>query len=245
MRKITATRRPPLRSPGTRGVRAAGCFIGGWTALLVGTSASIGWSDDGTPSPHGATPSARQLAWHEHEAYAFVHFNMNTFTGVEWGDGRETPATFEPTEFDARQWCEVFRDSDLSGVILTVKHHDGFCLWDSAYTEHDVASSPWRGGRGDVVKELAEACRDLGLWFGVYISPWDRNNPLYGRDDAAYNDYFAGQLEELLSGYGPVAEVWWDGANGDRNNPEKHQEYDWERFVAIVRRTQPEAVIFA
>ena len=197
------------------------------------------------PAAHGATPTPQQLAWHERQFYAFVHFNMNTFTGVEWGQGSESPDRFNPTQLDCRQWCALFKACGLSGVILTAKHHDGFCLWPSRFTEHDVANSNWQGGKGDVVKELADACRDYGLWLGIYISPWDRNNPIYGKNDDAYNDYFVGQLEELLTGYGPIAEVWWDGANGDRNNPEKHQEYDWPRFIRTVRRLQPEAVIFA
>ncbi len=197
------------------------------------------------PAPHGALPSARQLAWHERTFYAFVHFNMNTFTGVEWGHGRETPDTFAPAALDCDQWCALFAECGLTGVILTVKHHDGFCLWPSAHTEHDVAASSWRGGQGDVLRELADACRRHGLWLGVYISPWDQNHPDYGRNDAAYNDAFVAQLEELLTGYGEVAEVWWDGANGDRNDPAKHQEYDWPRFVETVRRLQPDAVIFS
>jgi alpha-L-fucosidase len=197
------------------------------------------------PAPCGALPTRQQLAWHEREFYAFVHFNMNTFTGIEWGTGTESPARFHPRELDCRQWCALFKECGLTGVILTAKHHDGFCLWPSRFTDHDVASSRWRDGKGDVVKELAEACQEYGLWLGIYISPWDRNNPLYGNDDAAYNDYFVGQMEELLSNYGPIAEVWWDGANGDRNKPEKHQDYDWPRFIATVRRLQPEAVIFA
>lgn len=197
------------------------------------------------PTPHGPIPTARQLAWHDREFYAFVHFNMNTFTGVEWGHGAETPDAFRPAALDTDQWCGLFKECGLSGVILTAKHHDGFCLWDSARTEHDVANSPWRGGEGDVVRELAESCEETGLWLGLYVSPWDRNNPIYGRDDAAYNDYFDAQLRELLGNYGDVAEVWWDGANGDRDDPEKHQEYDWPRFMRTVRELQPEAVVFA
>ena len=119
---------------------------------------------------------------------------MNTFTGVEWGEGTESPDRFNPKQLDCRQWCALFKECGLSGVIITAKHHDGFCLWPSRFTEHDVASSQWRGGKGDVVKELADACREYGLWLGVYISPWDRNNPIYGKDDAAYNDYFVGQM---------------------------------------------------
>jgi alpha-L-fucosidase len=128
-------------------------------------------------------------------------------------------------------------------VNITAKHHDGFCLWPSCFTEHSVASSKWRGGKGDVIAELANACRENGLWLGIYISPWDRNNPIYGKEDAAYNDYYVGQMEELLAGYGPIAEVWWDGANGDRNDPEKHQDYDWPRFIKTVRRLRPDAII--
>jgi alpha-L-fucosidase len=197
------------------------------------------------PAPHGPLPTRQHLAWHDRQFYAFVHFNMNTFTGIEWGHGTESPDRFHPSQLDCRQWCALFKECGLTGVILTAKHHDGFCLWPSRFTEHDVSSSSWRDGQGDVVKELAEACREYNLWLGIYISPWDRNNPIYGQDDAAYNNYFIGQLEELLTNYGPIAEVWWDGANGDRNNPEKHQEYDWPRFIRTVRRLQPEAVIFA
>jgi len=196
------------------------------------------------PAPHGAVPTPQHLRWHNYEFYAFVHFNMNTFTGVEWGHGEETPELFNPTEFDADQWCALFKECGLTGVIITAKHHDGFCLWPSAFTEHDVANSPWQDGEGDVIKELAEACERHGLFLGIYISPWDQNNPIYGKDDAAYNEYFIGQMEELLGNYGEVAEVWWDGANGDRNNPEKHQEYDWAAFNETVTRLQPEAVTF-
>lgn len=213
-------------------------------ALLI-DKVALAAEKTAAPAPHGPIPTPQQLAWHDREFYAFVHFNMNTFTGVEWGHGQEKPERFNPTELDCGQWCALFKECGLTGVILTAKHHDGFCLWPSRFTEHDVANSPWRDGKGDVVRELADACREHGLWLGVYISPWDRNNPLYGKDDAAYNDYYVGQMEELLSNYGPIAEVWWDGANGDRNNPDKHQEYDWPRFIATVRRLQPEAVIFA
>lgn len=196
------------------------------------------------PAPHGALPTKQHLRWHQHEFYAFVHFNMNTFTGVEWGHGGETPEQFHPTAFDADQWCSLFAECGLRGVIITAKHHDGFCLWPSAFTEHDVGNSKWRDGNGDVVRELADACRRHGLFLGIYISPWDQNNPIYGKDDDAYNRYFVGQMEELLGNYGEIAEVWWDGANGDRNNPEKHQEYDWQLFNDTVGRLQPNAVTF-
>ena len=154
------------------------------------------------------------------------------------------PSNLIPPNLTAINGCALFKACGLTGVIITAKHHDGFCLWPSAFTEHDVANSPWRNGRGDVIKELAEACRRRGLFLGIYISPWDQNNPIYGRDDDAYNKYFIGQLEELLTNYGEVAEVWWDGANGDRNNPEKHQEYDWAAFNETVKRLQPNAVTF-
>jgi len=217
------------------------------TALLLIALTLLPALQDRAPDvpPCGPVPSPQQLAWHERTFYAFVHFNMNTFTGVEWGHGTESPDTFHPTELDCDQWCELFAECGLSGVILTAKHHDGFCLWPSAYTDHDGASSSWKEGKGDVVAELAAACERYGLWLGIYISPWDRNNPIYGRDDEAYNRYFEGQLEELLGNYGEVLEVWWDGANGDRNNPEKHQEYDWKAFRETVTRLQPNAVIFA
>jgi alpha-L-fucosidase len=223
-----------------RRYRNPGVFL---LALIALGTAAGGQTPD--VPPHGAIPTPQQLGWHERTFYAFVHFNMNTFTGVEWGHGTETPDTFQPTELDCDQWCSLFAECGLSGVIITAKHHDGFCLWPSEFTEHDVASSSWKEGQGDVVRELADACERHGLWLGIYISPWDRNNPIYGRDDDAYNRYFIGQMEELLGGYGEVLEVWWDGANGDRNNPDKHQEYDWKEFVATVTRLQPKAVIFA
>lgn len=197
------------------------------------------------PAPFGAIPTPQQLAWHDHRFYAFVHFNMNTFTAVEWGDGREHPDTFNPTDLDTDQWCRIFKESGLTGVIITAKHHDGFCLWPSDYTDHDVAASSWRNGKGDVIKDLAASCKKYGLWLGVYISPWDQNHPDYGIHDDAYNDFYNNQLTELLTNYGPIAEVWWDGANGDRNNPEKHQDYDWSRFINTVNTLQPDAVIFA
>lgn len=191
----------------------------------------------------GATPSARQLAWHELETCAFVHFGMNTFTDREWGEGNEDPRLFAPSDFDARQWARAFVDAGVRGVILTAKHHDGFCLWPTRTTAHSVRSSPWRGGEGDVVREVADACREAGLKFGVYLSPWDRNSPVYG-DSPKYNDLYAAQLTELLTSYGPLFEVWWDGACGEGPNG-KRQEYDWPRFERLVRELQPNAVIFS
>ena len=183
-------------------------------------------------------PSARQLAWHELEFYAFIHFGMNTFTNREWGDGRESPALFQPSAFDARQWARAVRSAGMRGIILTAKHHDGFCLWPSAYTEHSVKHSPWKR---DAVREVADACRAEGLRFGVYLSPWDRHEPSYGRGHE-YDDYFVHQLTELATGYGELFAFWFDGACGEGTNG-KRQIYDWERYFAVIRRLQPGAVI--
>ncbi|MBK7877565.1 MAG: alpha-L-fucosidase [Planctomycetes bacterium] len=194
-------------------------------------------------TPIGPLPSADQVAWHERAYYAFVHFNMNTFTEREWGEGRESPDTFAPTELDCRQWARAFRDAGMKGVILTAKHHDGFCLWPSKTTEHTVARSTWKDGKGDVVRELADACREYGLALGLYLSPWDRNHPAYG-DSERYNAIFRAQLTELCTQYGPLFEVWFDGACGEGPNG-KRQVYDWPSFVAVVREHQPHAVIFS
>ena len=195
------------------------------------------------PKPIGPTPSPQQLAWHELEYYAFVHFNMNTFTGYEWGTGKEDPNLFNPTELDCRQWARVCRDVGMKGIIITAKHHDGFCLWPSRYTDHTVASSQWRNGKGDVLKDLSEACREFGLKMGIYLSPWDRHEPSYG-DSPTYNEYFKNQLREVLTNYGEIFEVWFDGACGEGSNG-KRQVYDWEGFFQVVRQCKPNAVIFS
>ena len=186
-------------------------------------------------------PSARQLAWQQLEFVAFVHFGMNTFTDREWGDGKEDPKLFSPTQFDARQWVKVCQDAGMKELILTCKHHDGFCLWPSKYTEHSVKNSPWKGGKGDIVREVADACRAAGIKFGVYLSPWDRHEQSYG-DSSRYNEYFKNQLRELLSDFGAIAEVWFDGACGEGPNG-KRQVYDWPAYYAVVRELQPGAVI--
>lgn len=185
-------------------------------------------------------PSKRQLEWQKLEMTAFIHFGMNTFTNKEWGDGTENPALFNPREFDPDQWVDVLKTAGFKLLILTAKHHDGFCLWPSAYTTHSVKNSPWRDGQGDVVRAVARACRAKGMKFGIYLSPWDRHETSYGTD--AYNDFFVNQLDELLSNYGRIAEVWFDGANGEGPNGKK-QVYDWARYYSLIREKQPDAVI--
>ncbi|MDO4296097.1 MAG: alpha-L-fucosidase [bacterium] len=186
-------------------------------------------------------PSARQFAHQQLEFYGFVHFTVNTFTDKEWGDGSEAESVFAPSALDAEQWVRVAKEGGMRGLILTCKHHDGFCLWPSAYSTHTVANSPYKDGRGDVVRELAEACQKEGLKFGVYLSPWDRNSALYGQGKA-YDDYFVAQLTELLTQYGPVFCVWFDGACGEGPNG-KQQVYDWDRYYETIRRLQPDACI--
>jgi alpha-L-fucosidase len=193
------------------------------------------------PSLAAIRPSARQLAWQRLEFYGFLHFGMNTMTGREWGEGHEDPGLFDPAHLDADQWVTALKSAGMTGVILTAKHHDGFCLWPSDVTAYTVAASPWRGGRGDVVAEVAGAARRHGLRFGVYLSPWDRTEVSYGTG-AGYDDLFCAQLTELLTRYGPVFSVWLDGANGEGPNG-KTQTYDWERYYEVVRRLQPDAVI--
>jgi alpha-L-fucosidase len=186
-------------------------------------------------------PSERQLRWQALEFQAFVHFGMNTFTDREWGEGTENPKLFNPTDFNADQWVEAVKAAGIRGLIVTAKHHDGFCLWPSLFTEHSVKNSPWEGGKGDVIGEVAEACRKGGLAFGVYLSPWDRHEPSYG-DSPRYNEHFKNQLRELLTGYGEISEVWFDGACGEGPNG-KRQVYDWAGYFALIRKLQPRAVI--
>ncbi|TFE27208.1 alpha-L-fucosidase [Cohnella luojiensis] len=186
-------------------------------------------------------PSERQLAWQEMEFYGFIHFTVNTFTNSEWGNGKEDPAIFNPSELDAVQWVDTCKAAGMKGLILTCKHHDGFCLWPSRYTEHSVKNSPWREGKGDLVREVADACRAGGIRFGIYLSPWDLHEPAYG-DSAAYNTYFLNQLRELLTEYGDIFSVWFDGACGEGPNG-KRQVYDWESYYRLIRELQPEAVI--
>jgi alpha-L-fucosidase len=185
-------------------------------------------------------PSPRQLRWQKLELTAFFHFGVNTFSNREWGTGKEDPKIFNPLKLDANQWVKVAKDAGFKQVILTAKHHDGFCLWPTKTTQHSVKNSPWKNGNGDVVKEVADACRKQNIGFGVYLSPWDRNSTLYGTD--AYNDFFVKQLTELLTKYGRIDEVWFDGANGEGPNGKK-QVYDFDRWYQLIRKLQPSAVI--
>ncbi len=191
-------------------------------------------------APDLPVPTPEQLAWQRLELTMFVHFGVNTFTDREWGDGKEDEAVFKPTDLDCNQWVAAAKDAGFKLVILTAKHHDGFCLWPSKFTAHSVRRSPWQAGQGDVVKKFTEACRAAGLKVGLYLSPWDRNHPAYGTD--AYNDTFVNQLTELLTNYGTIDEVWFDGANGEGPNGKK-QVYDWPRYYATIRQLMPRALI--
>jgi alpha-L-fucosidase len=204
------------------------------------------------PAPVLPIPSAAQLAWHEMEMNAFVHFTTNTFTGKEWGNGDESPSIFNPTELNAEQWVKTFHDAGFKGVILTCKHHDGFCLWPSKFTEHSVKNSPYRNGQGDLVREVADACRRYGLKFGVYLSPWDRNHADYGNEK--YIAYYRNQLHEIFTTYGPIFEMWFDGANGrtgyygganEKRTINGASYYDWPTTLSVVRQLEPDVIFFS
>ncbi|MGL5959254.1 MAG: alpha-L-fucosidase [Bacteroidales bacterium] len=184
-------------------------------------------------------PSPQQLAWQKLETTVFFHFGINTYTEQEWGDGTEDPALFNPTELNTDQWVETIKKAGFKLAIITAKHHDGFCLWPTATTAHSVAASPWRNGKGDLVRELQQSCQKYGIKFGVYLSPWDRNAQCYGTDE--YNDFFVAQLTELLTQYGTIDEVWFDGACGEGPNG-KRQEYDFARYYELIKKTQANAV---
>ena len=197
--------------------------------------------EDSAPAPYGVLPSPKQVEWQKMEYYMFVHFGPNTFTDVEWGNGRENPDVFAPTDLDCRQWAQTAKLAGMKGIIITGKHHDGFCLWPSAYSTHTVRESSWRDGKGDVLKELSEACAEYGLKFGVYVSPWDQKHPEYGR--GGYNEVFAGTLSEVLTNYGEVFELWLDGAYG--GNPDSTFRYDWKLFHETAYSKRPELIIFS
>jgi alpha-L-fucosidase len=203
--------------------------------LLQMLSAQIGGSDN-------PVPSNRQLQWNNLEYYFFIHFGPNTFTDLEWGKGTEHEEVFDPSQLDCRQWCRIAKAAGAKGIIITAKHHDGFCLWPSKYSTHTVRESKWRNGKGDVLKELSRACKEYGLAFGVYLSPWDRNHPKYGTP--AYNDVFVNMMKEIITNYGPLFEFWWDGANGEGPNG-KRQVYDWRRFEKTMRDLSPQTVVFS
>jgi alpha-L-fucosidase len=187
-------------------------------------------------------PTKAQVSWHNMEFYLFMHFGPNTFTDLEWGHGNEKEEIFNPPQLDCGQWCRVAKAAGAKGIIITAKHHDGFCLWPSKFSKHTVRESKWKNGKGDVLKELSAACKKYGLKFGVYISPWDRNHPDYGTEK--YNDVFVNMMKELFTNYGPIWELWWDGANGEGPNGKK-QVYDWKRFKETVRKLSPNTVIFS
>lgn len=194
------------------------------------------------PAPYGALPTDAQVEWQKMEYNMFVHFGPNTFTSAEWGDGTESADIFNPTDLDCRQWAATAKAAGMKGIIITAKHHDGFCLWPNPVCQHTVAQSSWRDGKGDVLKDLSEACKEYGLEFGIYISPWDRNDPHYGTD--AYNQVFVQTLEHALGSYGEVFEQWFDGACGEGPNGKK-QTYDWPLFYSTVYKMQPDAIIFS
>ncbi|MGC4108513.1 MAG: alpha-L-fucosidase [Thermomicrobiales bacterium] len=186
-----------------------------------------------------ARPTPGQLAWQRERSFAmFCHFGVNTFNSKEWSDGSLPAASFAPTALDCRQWAETARDAGASHIILTAKHHDGFCLWPTATTDYSVASSPWRDGAGDVVAELATACREAGIGLGLYLSPWDRHDPDWESDPASYDARYLRQLTELCTQYGPLVEVWFDGAGSE------HHPYDWDAIMTVVETHQPEAMVF-
>ena len=204
------------------------------------------------PKPVLPVPSEAQLKWNEMERNAFIHFGLNTFNDMEWGYGDSPASTFNPSELDAEQWCKVIKEAGLKGVVLTCKHHDGFCLWPFKDTEYSVKNSPWRGGKGDLVREVSDACKKYGLKFGVYLSPWDRNCAFYGTPK--YIEYFRAQLTDLLTNYGEVFEVWFDGANGgtgyyggtnEKRSVDRKTYYDWETTWKLVKKLQPNALIFS
>ena len=204
------------------------------------------------PTPYATLPSERQLKWHKLEFYGFIHFTVNTFTNKEWGYGDESCDVFNPSNYDPDQIVKAAKEGGMKGLILTCKHHDGFCLWPSKYTEHSVKNSSWENGNGDVVRDISEACKKYGLKFGVYLSPWDRNHADYGKPE--YILYYRNQLRELLINYGPVFEIWFDGANGgdgyygganEVRKIDRATYYDWPKTLKIVRELQPDAVIFS
>lgn len=203
------------------------------------------------PSPFGPVPTENQIRWQQMEYYAFIHFSLNTYTDQSWGFGDEDINLFNPTELDTRQWARICKEAGMTGIIITAKHHSGFCLWPSEYTEYSVKNAPWKDGKGDVIRELADACKEYGLKLGIYVSPWDRNHPEYGNSE--YITYFRNQIKELLTNYGPIFEIWFDGANGgtgyygganENRQIDRTTYYDWKPTYAMIRELQPSIVIW-
>jgi alpha-L-fucosidase len=219
--------------------------------VILICSIGINYAQPQAPAPFGPVPNENQMRWQEMEYYAFVHFSLNTYTDQSWGYGNESVKLFNPEKADCRQWARICKEAGMKGIIITAKHHCGFCLWPSKYTEYSVKNSPWKNGKGDMVREMADACKEYGLKFGVYLSPWDRNHPDYGKPE--YITYFRNQLTELLTNYGPVFEVWFDGANGgsgwygganETRTIDRTTYYDWKNTYALIRKLQPNIVIW-
>jgi alpha-L-fucosidase len=222
-----------------------------FTTLLLNAIISLAFGQVKAPESFGPIPSSNQLRWQKMEYYAFIHFSINTYTDMAWGLGNEDPALFNPTKLDCRQWARICKEAGMKGIIFTAKHHSGFCLLPSEYTDYSIEKSPWKNGKGDVVKEMADACKEYGLKFGVYLSPWDRNHPDYGKPE--YITYFRNQLKELLTNYGEVFEIWFDGANGgsgyygganETRKIDAKTYYDWPNTYQLVRKLQPKIIIW-
>ncbi|MCG8310132.1 MAG: alpha-L-fucosidase [Cytophagales bacterium] len=204
------------------------------------------------PPPLYPVPTQQQLDWHELEQYAFIHFTTNTFTGKEWGFGDEDPDVFNPSKLNTDQWAQTIKDAGLKGLVLTCKHHDGFCIWPSEFTEHSVKNSKWKNGEGDVVRAVSESCKKVGLKFGIYLSPWDRNRADYGSPSCV--EYYRNQLKELFTNYGPIFEMWFDGANGgdgyygganEKRKIKVPDYYDWPTTIEMIRKMEPNIIFFS
>jgi alpha-L-fucosidase len=214
-------------------------------------STGVHYAQTKAPAPFGPVPNENQMRWQEMEYYAFVHFSLNTYTDQSWGYGNEDVKLFNPENLDCRQWARICKQAGMKGIILTAKHHCGFCLWPSKYTKYSVKNAPWKNGKGDVVREMADACKEYGLKLGIYLSPWDRNHPDYGKPE--YITYFRNQLTELLTNYGPIFEIWFDGANGgsgyygganETRKIDRTTYYDWSNTYKLIRKLQPNIVIW-
>ena len=222
-----------------------------WAFMITSIFISSPFAQINAPKPYGPVPNENQMRWQEMEYYAFVHFSVNTYTDKAWGGGDEDPKIFNPTELDCRQWARICKEAGMKGIIMTAKHHSGFCLWPSKYTEYSVKNCPWRNGKGDIVREMSNACKEYGLKLGIYLSPWDRNSAYYGKPE--YITYFRNQLKELLTNYGDIFEIWFDGANGgsgyyggakETRKIDRKTYYDWKNTYKLIRELQPNIVIW-